>query len=125
MAIECSVKSIISPPNQGTRFNWKKFWSLAIPLKVKNFIWRTIQNCIPTLENLRRKHVEVYPICSVCNSDIETLDHILFSCAYARKCWDLSHLDHRDDIDTMFCQKLVDFFETRTPEDIQLLCCVA
>lgn len=70
-----------------TDFNWLKLWSLAIPPKIKNFIWRVLQNCLPTLENLRRKHVEVYPICPVCNSDIESLEHILFTCAFAQRCW--------------------------------------
>ncbi|KAL8147588.1 hypothetical protein AgCh_005054 [Apium graveolens] len=47
--------------SQGS-FKWLCFWRLSIPPKLKNFIWRVLHDCIPTLENLRRKYVDVYPL---------------------------------------------------------------
>lgn len=48
-------------------FKWLKLWNLAIPPKIKNFMWRVMHDCLPTLENLRRRCVDVLPTCQVCN----------------------------------------------------------
>lgn len=84
-----TVKSEQQIPSISMSSDWPKLWSMQMPLKVKNFIWRTLQNCLPTLENLRGNNVEVYPICPFRHEDVETLEHILFSCSFAQHCWQL------------------------------------
>lgn len=61
-----------SDSNTGNNFNLLKIWRLSVPPKVKIFIWRACQNCLPSLDNLCRKYVEVYPICPICQSSLRT-----------------------------------------------------
>lgn len=121
----CCTICIIKTLNLLTDFNWKKLWSLVIPPKVKNFIWRSLQNCIPTLDNLRKKHVEVYPICPVCSSFIETLDHILLLCSFAQQCWELSKLGLRINTNDTFARSFMDAFQVMKLQEFQFLCGVA
>ena len=58
-------------PSFGGKFNWLKLWSLSMPPKVKNLIWRALQKCLPTLDNFRCKFVEVYPLCPVCQEEVK------------------------------------------------------
>ena len=64
------------PSNSVPDFNWLKIRNLSVPSKMKKFIWRTFQICLPSLYNLIRKHVEVYLICLVCNSTLESSKHV-------------------------------------------------
>lgn len=68
--------------------------------KMRNFMWRVFRNCIPAPKNLRSKHVEVQLLCPVCNSGRENLDHVLFSCPYSQRNWDIARLNfqHLEDI---------------------------
>lgn len=66
---------------------WRKTWRLKAPPKVLNFMWRSLSNCLPTLCALSQKNVQVDPICQVCRMELETVDHILYSCDIAYQCW--------------------------------------
>lgn len=112
-------------PSTSMSFNWLKLWSLPMPPKVKNFIWRALQNCIPTFENLRGKNVEVYPICPVCIEDVESLEHILFSCSFAQHCWQLSKQVIHFALDTTVLQRFHNFFASLNSKELELLCSVA
>lgn len=68
-------------------------WNLLIPPKVKHFIWRVGHNCLPTLVNLQRKHVEINAMCAVCRVGDETLEHALWTCPFALRCWEEAHLN--------------------------------
>lgn len=69
--------------------------------------------------------MEVYPICPVCSSEIELLDHILLSCSYAQHCWQLSMLGLRNNTGDSFFQSFVDAFKAMKLQDLQFMCCVA
>lgn len=85
-------RAYVQPQSMLTGFNWLKLWSLSTPPKVKNFIWRALQNCLPTLKNLRGRHVNVIPTCPVCKTEDETLDHIFFHCPFTQRCWEIVQL---------------------------------
>lgn len=74
-------------------FKWLRLWNLAVPPKMKNFMWRVMHDCLPTLENLRRKCVDVLSTCQVCKLSVESLDHSLLACPFANRCWNLCNLD--------------------------------
>lgn len=73
-------------------FKWQKLWNLSIPPKVKKFVWRVLNDCHSTIENLRRRFVDVHSICLVCNLSMESLEHILVSCPFANICCRFSNL---------------------------------
>lgn len=70
---------------------WKKVWSLKLPPKVKNFMWRSLTECLPTKDNLIKKKVAVIQSCPVCNLESETVFHTLVTCQFAELCW--NHAD--------------------------------
>lgn len=67
--------------------NWNFIWKLAVPLKVRNFVWRVCQNCVPTKTRLLEKGVDCPSVCEVCGNANETLWHALFTCSRSKKCW--------------------------------------
>ncbi|XP_074328418.1 uncharacterized protein LOC141666327 [Apium graveolens] len=73
---------------RGSNFYWIKLWALPIPPKVKNFIWRAIQDNLPTLCNLQERHVEVASLCPVCKQAEENLEHFLYNCPFTQRCWE-------------------------------------
>lgn len=70
---------------------WKADWNMRIPQKVKIFVWRALSNLLPTKDQLVIKKVDVHPYCTVCNSDIESVEHILVTCPFATKCQNLTN----------------------------------
>ena len=63
---------------------WKSVWSLNSPPKVRNFLWRECSNILPTRHNLRKKKMQIDPICAVCQQQSETVKHILWEYPLAR-----------------------------------------
>lgn len=66
---------------------WRKLWNLKIPPKIKIFLWRSVNNCLPTKDLLRVKQVPVNDICPVYNVGQETILHSLVMCSFAENCW--------------------------------------
>uniref|UniRef100_A0A803NGT2 Reverse transcriptase domain-containing protein n=1 Tax=Cannabis sativa TaxID=3483 RepID=A0A803NGT2_CANSA len=69
---------------------WKSFWQIKVPPKVLHFGWRAISGCLPTTTQLQTKHVNVPILCKFCNSERETIAHVLIDCNFARSCWNRS-----------------------------------
>lgn len=60
---------------------------MKIPPKVKNFLWRGVNNCLPTKDFLSIKQVPVNVICPIRNEDPEYVLHVLVLCPFAIHCW--------------------------------------
>ena len=71
---------------------WRKLWNLKIPPKVKNFLWRSINNCLPTKDLLHIKQVHVNSTCPVCNEDAESILHSLVICPFTENCRSIAAL---------------------------------
>lgn len=69
---------------------WTKLWSLKLPGKVLNFLWRVCSLCLPTASALVLKHVDMNILCPWCHSENETDMHVLFECDFARTVWSLA-----------------------------------
>lgn len=110
--------------SSGNGFNWLKLWNLAIPPKVKNFLWRVLHNCIPTLENLRRKYVDVNPICKVCKLSLESQAHFLRECPFAVKCWELSNLHPFHSSGQSSTQMIEAIFDKLSVKDLEICCSI-
>ncbi|XP_019179933.1 PREDICTED: uncharacterized protein LOC109175136 [Ipomoea nil] len=70
---------------------WKKLWSLPIPPKVKNLLWRCVRGVLPVRENLKTKHIWIGGGCPFCGFPAETVEHIFGECWYVLDLWE--HVD--------------------------------
>lgn len=59
--------------------SWKMIWSVKVPYRIGHFVWRVKHNAISTRKNLMRRKITRDALCSICNSEEETMDHLFFS----------------------------------------------
>ncbi|GJY14937.1 RNA-directed DNA polymerase, eukaryota, reverse transcriptase zinc-binding domain protein, partial [Tanacetum coccineum] len=65
-------------------------WNRCVPIKVNVFLWRFSLNKLPSRVNLDRKCIDVGSVlCPICQDDVESVNHIFFSCEMAKVLWDL------------------------------------
>ncbi|KAM6590400.1 hypothetical protein CsatA_013005 [Cannabis sativa] len=75
---------------------WKRLWSLKISPKISNFLWRAASGVLPTFFQLQKRHVLVNANCPLCNTSIETIQHALVECSFAKAAWHCSMVDVGD-----------------------------
>ncbi|KAK3226388.1 hypothetical protein Dsin_006250 [Dipteronia sinensis] len=66
---------------------WVYLWKLALPLKIKIFIWRACHDWIPTMVNLEKRGLKVDRVFPLCKKNDESTMHALWDCQklkYAR-----------------------------------------
>ncbi|XP_035843169.1 uncharacterized protein LOC110887759 [Helianthus annuus] len=69
-----------------SRFVWE--WCRWIPKKCNLFAWRAEQDRIPTREALCRRNIRVDDSsCPLCNSEVESVDHLFTSCGVSAVIW--------------------------------------
>ncbi|KAK6126239.1 hypothetical protein DH2020_040011 [Rehmannia glutinosa] len=66
--------------------HWSNLWSLNIPPKVQHFVWRICRDCLPTRDNLTRRHIQVEICCVICRNHIENCWHLFVDCQFAQEC---------------------------------------
>ncbi|CAN1829772.1 LINE-1 retrotransposable element ORF2 protein [Linum perenne] len=66
---------------------WRWLWQLSIPPKVKFFLWKCCSNTLPTQKNLHRRNCCDSPVCTCCEEEEETLEHLLWYCPQLRTLW--------------------------------------
>jgi hypothetical protein len=64
----------------------KKVWKCKIPLKIKVFVWKVLQDRVQTAQQLKNRMWKGSEFCSVCGK-CEYLDHMLFKCPLAVFLW--------------------------------------
>nr|GEU68220.1 RNA-directed DNA polymerase, eukaryota [Tanacetum cinerariifolium] len=85
-------------------------WNRFIPNKVNVFIWRLMLNKLPTRVNLDMRDIDVGSLlCPICLEDLETVNHIIFSCNMAKDLWSL--FAKRWEIDIPVCANAMEWFE--------------
>ncbi|GAA0175267.1 hypothetical protein LIER_28477 [Lithospermum erythrorhizon] len=52
---------------------WKELWSLKMPPRVKLFLWKCLDNALPTRDNLMKRGMKGEECCVLCNSMPETI----------------------------------------------------
>ena len=67
---------------------WKGVWSLQIPNKMRNLLWRACRNSLPTKQNLVRHTIIDNPLCDRCKLEPETPLHALWSCSELDVVWE-------------------------------------
>jgi hypothetical protein len=64
--------------------NWQTCWKLRVPNVVKIFLWKALNNLLPTKNNLYKKGVTKDSLCPICCLEKETIAHCLWECSTAR-----------------------------------------
>ncbi len=62
-------------------------WKAKVPLRVKVFLWLAARTRILTADTLARRGWQGPSICVLCSRSEENLEHIFFSCTYAKALW--------------------------------------
>lgn len=88
---------------------WKKLWSMKVPGKVLNFLWRVCSSCLPTAVALTAKHVQMNVRCPWCHAGDEDDVHVLFSCEFAKSVWATSGVN--DIIQVLPGEKVFDILQ--------------
>lgn len=64
-------------------------WTLKYPPKIQLFLWKAINEGLPTFTLLHKIHLTTSDLCPRCNLAPETAEHILLTCRFANETWDL------------------------------------
>uniref|UniRef100_A0A803P349 Reverse transcriptase zinc-binding domain-containing protein n=1 Tax=Cannabis sativa TaxID=3483 RepID=A0A803P349_CANSA len=86
----------ITPVSSEGHLFWKKLWSLKVPPKTKDLVWRAASNCLATKVNLCIKKVLTDNNCPMCGVFSESEMHLLVSCQFAWACWEYSGFSAAD-----------------------------
>ncbi|GKE59948.1 RNA-directed DNA polymerase, eukaryota, partial [Tanacetum coccineum] len=60
-------------------------WIKCIPIKVNVFVWKALQDRLPTRSNLVRRNILIDSLsCPICDGEPEDSSHLFFRCCLAR-----------------------------------------
>ena len=66
----------------------RQLWKAKIPLKIKIFMWLTLQNAILTKDNLLKRKWKGGPSCAFCQEK-ESVNHLFFDCPVSKYVWSI------------------------------------
>ncbi|XP_074377393.1 uncharacterized protein LOC141718921 [Apium graveolens] len=84
---------------------WNRLWSLKVPGKIVNFLWRMCRGYFPTTNALAMKRVDISINCPWYHNGVETDGHVIFGCDFAKNVWknsEVKHLVHYDLLESTF-----------------------
>ena len=77
-----------SPSNTNTmKPMWTALWGLDVPGKIRNFLWRSCQNSLPTKDNLMPRKIITEDRCEQCKCHKEDVLHALYGCPKLDDMW--------------------------------------
>ena len=95
---------------------WDRLWKLEIPPKVKNFIWRLCDGCLPIRTKLVFRGISSSLTCVFCDSDVEHFWHLFCECSFAKACWDSISIEFNFDQFINFQEWLLYTFQVSPKE---------
>ncbi|GJX22419.1 RNA-directed DNA polymerase, eukaryota [Tanacetum coccineum] len=82
-------------------------WCKSVPRKVNIFLWRLHLDRLPTRLNLSKRGLDIPSItCLICSNDVESNDHIFYSCEVAASIWCLVDESYSSDRGNYFVDHL-------------------
>ncbi|XP_027091955.1 uncharacterized protein [Coffea arabica] len=70
--------------------SWSFLWGLNLKQKLKHFIWKYLQNILPVNAIIKARCSKGDHMCFCCGEHLETVDHLLFFCDYAKAIWEVA-----------------------------------
>jgi len=67
-------------------------WKVETAPKIRVFLWKALKGALAVHDRLRSRGLKVTDGCLFCDEEIETINHILFLCPFARQVWALSNI---------------------------------
>ncbi|XP_057453056.1 uncharacterized protein LOC130744912 [Lotus japonicus] len=99
---------------------WKKFWRTSAQPRCKEVVWRVVSSLLPVRAALRRRGMDVDPLCPVCANEEETVFHLFVSCPVAQNFWFGSPLSLRVHGFSSMEDFLADFFRAADDDALAL-----
>ncbi|KAG7583244.1 Endonuclease/exonuclease/phosphatase superfamily [Arabidopsis suecica] len=69
-----------------------KVWKLKTDPKIQVFLWKALNGSLPVAKAMKCRGMKVDERCQICGEDEESVNHVLFTCSYARQVWALSDI---------------------------------
>ncbi|XP_050145591.1 uncharacterized protein LOC126621231 [Malus sylvestris] len=66
---------------------WKCMWSLEVPQKIRVFMWKSLHAAVATMANLFFRRSSLSPMCLLCNSAEESMEHLFLQCPWVEAVW--------------------------------------
>ncbi|KAI8542490.1 hypothetical protein RHMOL_Rhmol08G0141800 [Rhododendron molle] len=66
---------------------WRRLWAVPTMLKVCHFMWKVVKNWVANKANLFKRMCDPSPLCPICISAPESIEHTLFHCPWTRAVW--------------------------------------
>ncbi|XP_058208190.1 uncharacterized protein LOC131321203 [Rhododendron vialii] len=66
---------------------WTSLWNSLIAPKIRLFMWKAACNWLACKANLFRRKCAPNPMCPICASASETIEHMLFHCPWVKAMW--------------------------------------
>ena len=66
---------------------WQTIWKVRTPHKVNLFVWKLMQDCLPTFLALKNRGICHHSTCPFCNEEEESTSHLFLRCTFNRACW--------------------------------------
>ncbi|KAK8672488.1 hypothetical protein V6N13_110856 [Hibiscus sabdariffa] len=79
--------SIVHEVSSDRHFNWKMIWNLQLLQRVKMFLWLVAHHLLLTNAERLQRHIAPLDLCSICNTNAETMDHVLRKCPAEKRVW--------------------------------------
>jgi mannosylglycoprotein endo-beta-mannosidase len=61
---------------------YRYIWTLAVPPKIRIFLWRMLRNILPTLDQLKKRGYVLPNICLLCMQNEESTLHLFQECTF-------------------------------------------
>ena len=68
----------------------EKVWKVKTVPKIRVFLWKALSCALPTSDLIYARGMRIDLRCQTCGDDRESINHVLFSCCFARQVWALS-----------------------------------
>ncbi|WVZ88496.1 hypothetical protein U9M48_035013 [Paspalum notatum var. saurae] len=66
---------------------WRRVWKTWAPLRCKFFIWLVFKKRLWIADRLAKRGLPHPTACPLCDQSVETIQHLLISCVFAREVW--------------------------------------
>lgn len=66
---------------------WSRLWVVPTSPKVRMFMWKVVKNWVACKHNIYHRKCGVTPLCPICESESESIEHTLFRCPWTCTIW--------------------------------------